>query len=208
MLLSKSEFRKHILEAEVSAHAKLLIFTLLEYHNEKTGMCYPSQSTLSADCGLCRNTIKKAAEECEKVGLFVIKKKRLTGSRSTVNTYKFPFHCSRDEPSNEPSNEPSPGEHKHYNTRIHNKHISTETVDRYLERTNSESDFKNFDVVSVLNDSEFQSAKKEAINLNVDWHYMVSAYNEMIWSIGNPPKWPLSSFVGFMKKRSKQINGG
>ncbi|TXH10074.1 MAG: helix-turn-helix domain-containing protein [Spirochaetes bacterium] len=101
------EFHARIFESDLSPNAKLVCLAILRYRNHKTGLCYPSWDTISADSSLCRNTVAKAIREIEASGFFSIKKMRPKGSKFTVNSYVYNFDGACGELSNEPSFEPS-----------------------------------------------------------------------------------------------------
>jgi len=107
MRLTKSDYRRRVLEADITPNAKLVCFALLEYQNAKTGQCYPSGDTLALATGLCRNSVTAAVKLCVAVGLFHVKKVRPKGAKFSVNSYSFPFDCAPDEQSNEQSNDMS-----------------------------------------------------------------------------------------------------
>lgn len=105
--MDKHEFTSRLFESELSSSAKLVLFAILQYMNQKTRVCYPSMETLGADCSMARNTVASAVKEASEAGFVTVGKIRPKRAKFTVNTYTFDFDCTKFEQSVDQSNERS-----------------------------------------------------------------------------------------------------
>ena len=68
---------------------KIVLYWLADHHNETTGECFPSYSTLEAECEMHRATVMRHIDELVKLGLIErIKRTRANGSQ-TSNGYRL-----------------------------------------------------------------------------------------------------------------------
>ncbi len=72
----------------LQATQKLVLLTLGHRHNQKTGQCNPSLSTLMADTGLSRSTIKVALGDLEALKLIRSSRRKAAG-RDLSNQYEL-----------------------------------------------------------------------------------------------------------------------
>lgn len=74
--MTYNEFISHLISADLTPTAKLLMFVLLSHRNRHTGECYPSYSTLAAECSLSIRSIQNAKGELEEAGFMEIQHKK------------------------------------------------------------------------------------------------------------------------------------
>ncbi len=72
----------------LQATQKLVLLTLGHRHNQKTGQCNPSLSTLMADTGLSRSAVKGALRHLEKLKLLRVISRKAAG-RDLSNQYEL-----------------------------------------------------------------------------------------------------------------------
>lgn len=78
------------MRTDINLAAKVVYAMLRMFENTKTGQCNPGQKTLSASCGLPRETINRAIKELVKIG-----KIKVLGKRPNRLSYTFP-NVTRD----------------------------------------------------------------------------------------------------------------
>lgn len=68
-----------------SAHRQALM-SICCHHNDKTGACFPSHTTIAAEIGMCRRKVVDLVKDLEANGLISTKKRRVEG-RQGSNQY-------------------------------------------------------------------------------------------------------------------------
>jgi len=76
-----------IQQAPRTAHEKLLLIVLADYHNEETGQCNPSLTRLAERALCARNTVTRALASLEEQGFLI--RRRGTYERSTQYDLKI-----------------------------------------------------------------------------------------------------------------------
>lgn len=80
-----------IVESDVSASAKAVMVCLLNYRNRKTGLCFPSMTTIADGSGLKTTAVKKALSDLKESGFVEWESKVPKMSNSKVNHYSLLF---------------------------------------------------------------------------------------------------------------------
>ena len=102
-----------IFEGGHSAYA-VAVYAYLCFCADKSGVCFPGMETIAAQCGLSRNTVKKAMNELERCGLVRSETTRQRSKngrmRQSVNRYFLGTIASRSagDPPHEMTIPPSP----------------------------------------------------------------------------------------------------
>lgn len=81
-----------IKSADVSASAKLVLLCLANRHNQETGRCDPSITTISNDAGICERSVRKGLRELEGIKAIVtVERKQRTGrgKKNLTNRYRI-----------------------------------------------------------------------------------------------------------------------
>lgn len=193
--MTENEYRDRILESDLTAHARLVCLVLLQYRNRKTGLCYPSQLTLSRATALCENTVRRAVSELQEKGYLDIEKKRLSGNKYTSNLYHFGITPSCGEVSNEPSIDPS-----NEPAQFADKPIQP------IQPNNSYGVYKNgfggFKIENLLSDDAWMDARSHAQGWDI--HHLAGIYNENINSGRmDRPSYPSKAFPIWCKTYTK-----
>jgi hypothetical protein len=71
-------------DKRISVTAKLLLAQLVDHRNGRTGQCNPRETTLAAELGICKRTVKYRLAELKRAGLIEVKRTQ------HGNHYKFP----------------------------------------------------------------------------------------------------------------------
>ena len=81
----------HVWDLELPDHAtKLVLLRLADSANDETGECWPSLKYIQDKCNVkSKNTIRRALEILEQMGLVVVIKRKLSASQNTSNLYKL-----------------------------------------------------------------------------------------------------------------------
>lgn len=75
-----------LLDPRIPRGASLLFTRLIEYHNTRTGRCYPSQRRLARDLGVEQRTIRNWISSLSKFGYVSLLPK---GGRGGTNAYEI-----------------------------------------------------------------------------------------------------------------------
>lgn len=106
------------LDARIPDGSKLLFSRLMEYHNTKTKLCFPSQQRLASDLGVDERTIRYRLKPLKRVGYVAAEK---GGGRNGTDAYRLwlpsgkmefkeaekSMHQMRNEISAKPKKKPS-----------------------------------------------------------------------------------------------------
>ena len=86
-----SKLLGHVWDLELPDHAtKLVLLRLADSANDETGECWPSLKYIQDKCNVkSKNTIRRALEILEQMGLIVVIKRKLSASQNTSNLYKL-----------------------------------------------------------------------------------------------------------------------
>ena len=86
-----SKLLGHVWDLELPDHAtKLVLLRLADSANDETGECWPSLKYIQDKCNVkSKNTIRRALEILEQMGLVVVIKRKLSASQNTSNLYKL-----------------------------------------------------------------------------------------------------------------------
>lgn len=82
----------HISNVKMSLPARLVLLALANRHNQETGRCDPSISTLCDDTQVAERTVRKALRELEKLKLITTTERKLRtgrGKRNLTNRYRL-----------------------------------------------------------------------------------------------------------------------
>lgn len=118
--MTEHELKSLVLESNLPPNAKFLFMVLLHYRNNKTGLCYPSQTTLACSMSVCQNSVRAAIKQLCDAGFVRTETKRIKGYKYDNTFYIIEVGVSSDDTSNDMSvdisNEISidiaPNEHK------------------------------------------------------------------------------------------------
>ena len=80
-----------IVESDVSSSAKAVMVCLLNYRNSKTGLCFPSMTTIADGSGLQPTAAKKAISDLKDSGLIEWESKVPKRGNAKVNHYTLLF---------------------------------------------------------------------------------------------------------------------
>jgi DNA-binding transcriptional MocR family regulator len=85
----RARWRTAVMDADstASASARLCACAVAEYVNDRTGMCYPSASTLAERMGVCERTARRARSELEDAGFIDLERR---SGRSPRIWLRFP----------------------------------------------------------------------------------------------------------------------
>ena len=86
-----SKLLGHVWDLDLPDHAtKLVLLRLADSANDETGECWPSLKHIQDKCNIkSKNTIRRALEILEQLGLVVVIKRKLTATQNTSNLYKL-----------------------------------------------------------------------------------------------------------------------
>ena len=88
-LISINDWRNSLLDTELNTSTKLVGIALAKYFRQDK-LCFPSISTLMAECSIkSKHTVIKAIDELKKAGLIKVKKGELKYVSSLQNFYEF-----------------------------------------------------------------------------------------------------------------------
>ena len=74
---------------ELPMAQKIVLMSLAHRHNAETGRCDPSMDCIASDCGMSKDTAKRAVRELEAKGMLAVRH-RQSGPISLPNQYEFP----------------------------------------------------------------------------------------------------------------------
>ncbi len=69
--------------------AKVVLYWLADHHNETTGLCFPSLSTLEEECQMSRATIVRHLKSLEEAGLIVRERRHRDNGSQTSTSYSL-----------------------------------------------------------------------------------------------------------------------
>ena len=86
-----SKLLGHVWDLDLPDHAtKLVLLRLADSANDETGECWPSLKHIQDKCNIkSKNTIRRALEILEQLGLVVVIKRKLTATQNTSNLYRL-----------------------------------------------------------------------------------------------------------------------
>ena len=86
-----SKLLGHVWDLNLPDHAtKLVLLRLADSANDETGECWPSLKHIQDKCNIkSKNTIRRALEVLEQLGLVVVIKRKLSSSQNTSNLYRL-----------------------------------------------------------------------------------------------------------------------
>lgn len=86
-----SKLLGHVWDLKLPDHAtKLVLLRLADSANDETGECWPSLKHIQDKCNIkSKNTIRRALEVLEQLGLVVVIKRKLSSSQNTSNLYRL-----------------------------------------------------------------------------------------------------------------------
>ncbi|HII3734610.1 TPA: helix-turn-helix domain-containing protein [Pasteurella multocida] len=81
----------HVWDLDLPDHAtKLVLLRLADSANDETGECWPSLKHIQDKCNIkSKNTIRRALEVLEQLGLLVVIKRKLSAKQNTSNLYRL-----------------------------------------------------------------------------------------------------------------------
>lgn len=98
--VNENDYISHILDSDLSAYARLVLFIILRYRNRQTGECYPSIPTIAGAAHIGETTVKLAIRELVDFGAISVKKHRPKRTHFTCNMYCFEFDQAQYDWSN------------------------------------------------------------------------------------------------------------
>ncbi|MGY6104258.1 helix-turn-helix domain-containing protein [Pasteurella multocida] len=86
-----SKLLGHVWDLDLPDHAtKLVLLRLADSANDETGECWPSLKHIQDKCNIkSKNTIRRALEVLEQLGLLVVIKRKLSAKQNTSNLYRL-----------------------------------------------------------------------------------------------------------------------
>ena len=86
-----SKLLGHVWDLDLPDHStKLVLLRLADSANDETGECWPSLKHIQDKCNIkSKNTIRRALEILEQLGLVVVIKRKLTATQNTSNLYRL-----------------------------------------------------------------------------------------------------------------------
>ena len=78
---------RQIRDSELPSSTRLVLLTMTTWIDGRTGVCWPSLTTLASGTGLSRSTVTEHLKVAEKKG-FITRQRRMRGNQHTSTFYR------------------------------------------------------------------------------------------------------------------------